>query len=377
MHILIFRTSCSSLDPSSYNCQEIGLAKALLKSGVSVSVVLAGQDKTNYIDETGVHVYTLPYKALNQAYGIMIGYKELLQELKPDVIQVHEIGLYMSFKVSQWAKQNGIPTILIQGPYELSKRPVIHQLHSLFNLTYGKRIVSNAAAVGVKTKFAQEFLKEYTSKPVSITPVGLDTTPFISSGDIDWSQKIDSSKRNLLYIGRLEPRRNILFMLDVLNALSDNYHLLLVGSGNSDYVEEIKNRIANLNLQSKVSLLGRFEQNNLPELYKLADLFLLPSSYEIYGMVILESMYFSLPVVSTRTAGADLIIRSDNGLILDNLDSTLWARSIQEIIENQTAMKVMKSNAGNTIRDEYLWSKTASKFIELYNKAINESTTSK
>lgn len=377
MHILIFRTSCTNLDPSSYNCQEIGLAKALIEFGHNVSVVLGGNKNTYYKDTTSVCVYTLTYRALNQAYGIMDGYKELLHKLNPDVIQVHEIGLYMSYKVSQWAKYHGIPIVLIQGPYELSKKLVVRQLHSLFNLTFGKSVLSNVAAVGVKTRFAQDFLKAYTTKPVSITPVGLDITPFNKDADIDWSERINSIRKNLLYVGHLEPRRNILFMLDVVAALNDEYHLLIVGTGEADYVEQVKNKIANLHLQNRVSLLGRVEQKNLPALYKQTDLFLLPSSYEIYGMVLLEAMYFSLPVISTRTAGADLIINKDNGLIIDNLEHVIWAKSIIEITEDQTRLESLKEKASQTIKNKYLWSKTASRFIELYKKAIHESTTCK
>ena len=377
MHILIFRTSCSSLDPSSYNCQEIGLAKALAHYGHKVSVVLGGHEKASYTENTGVNVYTLPYRALDQAYGIMNGYKELLHELKPDVIQVHEIGLYMSYEVSKWAKANGIPSVLIQGPYELSQRPIVHQIHSLFNHTFGKRVLANVSAIGVKTRFARKFLGQYTEKSISITPVGLDASPFHADGDIDWSTKIDTSKKNLLYIGKLESRRNVLFMLDVLNTLNDDYHLLLVGTGDTDYVEQVKNKISELNLQAKVSLLGRVAQKDLPSLYKQAELFLLPSNYEIYGMVVLEAMFFSLPVISTKTAGADLIINKDNGLVIDNLEPVLWAKSIIEIVENQTRLELLKEKAGHTIKNEYLWSKTAPKFIELYKRAINESTTSK
>ena len=76
---------------------------------------------------------------------------------------------------------------------------------------------------------------------------------------------------------------------------------------------------------NNLHLTGRLKQEELPALYEQADVFVLPSNYEIYGMVVAEALYFGTPIISTRTAGPVDIIRSDlHGRLLSGLDTAQW-----------------------------------------------------
>ncbi len=172
-------------------------------------------------------------------------------------------------------------------------------------------------------------------------------------------------KKILLYVGTLEQRRNPLFLLEIVKHLPENFVLLIVGDGNLR--EKVARQIELNQLQNRCILLGKRNQLELPSLYMSADLFLLPSGYEIYGMVILEAMYFGLPVVSTKTAGAEVLISSGiDGVIMPNLQVSSWCDTIMELSMDMNHLKKMGEKAMRKIKNQFTWDIIADKFINLY-----------
>ena len=113
-HIVIVRTAGSFLNIDSYNCQEIGLAKALVKKGWNVSVILAGKKKTKrtvYSDCNQINVYYVSSRSINEALTCFTDFFPLLASLKPTHLQIHEFGMWMSYRVVRWAKKNNIPVV--------------------------------------------------------------------------------------------------------------------------------------------------------------------------------------------------------------------------------------------------------------------------
>lgn len=367
-HIVIFRTSGSYIDYNTYNCQELGLAKALLKKGFKVSLVMAGPI-TKHIEyeykEKLVDIYYLRYKSLNQSLCLFDGWQKLLEQLKPNVIQVHEFGMFMSYLVSAWAKRKGIRCVLIQGNYNTTLKPGLKQLECLFNMTFGKAVLRNVDAIGCKTIAAAEYIERYSDRQTNITPVGLDDSKFAGSYlESDFRRQYNlEDKKILLYIGKMESRRNPMFLLDLMKQMPNEYVLVMVGEG--PLFEQVKNKVINESIRN-VFVIGKKKQEELPAIYAASDLFLLASNYEIFGMVILESMYFGTPVISTATAGTNTLIDETTGCVLDDLNIAIWKNTIVRLCSNLTILETMKHHCKDVIRDNYIWSKAADKFKTLY-----------
>lgn len=367
---MIFRTIGSYLDCDSYNCQELGLAKALTRKGFRVSLIMAGRkSKCTKRDVCGkvVNVYYLAYKSVTQVLCIFDGWKELLGELKPDVIQVHEIGMYMSYLVSCWAKQRNVRCVLVQGNYNTTQKPVLKQLECLFNSTFGRMVLKNVSGIGCKTKAAAEYVSRYSCKPMILTPVGLDENKFVGCPlESDFRECYNFTGKNvLLYVGKMEQRRNPMFLLDLMNMLSNEYVLVMVGDG--PLLEQVRERVQTENVQN-VLVLGKMKQEELPSIYAASDVFLLASSYEIFGMVIMESMYFGTPVVSTSTAGADTLVDDSTGRVIKGLDLDAWKRNVEDVCSNKDNLSQMRVNCQKKIRDKYVWDKASDMFEQLYQQ---------
>lgn len=368
-HIVIFRTSGSYMDYNTYNCQELGLSKALVKKGYQVSLIMAGPEckQLKYtIGNKQVDIYYLTYRAINQSLCIFDGWKDLLERLNPDVVQIHEFGMYMSYKVSSWTRKHGVRCVLIQGNYNTTQKPGLKQLERMFNLTFGKKVMSNVRSIGCKTKAAAEYVARYSDKPTMLAPVGLDESKFMRCYlESDFSECHGLvGKKILLYIGRMEQRRNPMFLLDVMQILPDDYALVMVGDG--PLLDKVNERVKSENMLN-VLVLGKIHQEKLPVIYAASDVFLLASNYEIFGMVILESMYFGTPVISTSTAGGKTIIENGvDGVVIDNLIASNWTRCIKDICGNKDRLSNMSIAAKRKIHEHLVWDKAADNFVKLY-----------
>ncbi len=376
MRIVIVRTSTHIVNLETYNCQELGLAKALIRKGHEAFIITPDK-KTEHLQipvegKKDVAVYKVKFFSLNKAVCWHQNVTKILNQIKPDIINMNGFTSTMCLYYTLWSMRHKCKIVTIQGNYDTTQKTVLKQLELLATYTIGKYVLNHVDGVGGKTLWAGKFVQRFKKTPVVLTRIGLDISKFEHAKYIDWRKDLGiTDKKVLLYVGVQEPRRNPLFLIDIMTKLPEEYVLLLVGDGPS--INYVNQSIANNHLQSRIFQLGKLSQDQLPSLYKTADLFLLPSSYEIYGMVLLEAMYFGLPVISSLTAGSDCIIENDiDGVVINKLDVQEWTRKIHNMIENTYKYESMKIAARHKIENCLTWDKTVNEFITLYIKALNK-----
>ncbi len=370
MHIVIFRSYGDILDLNNYNCQELGLAKALLRRGFKVTFLMPEKDDNDSIYETTCGVINIAHIKIKwKIHSRYCWFKQLekrLEKLAPSILQVHDMDLLMTWRAVRWAKKAAVPCFLIQGPYDKWKMPLFRQLNELYNITLGRYVLKNVTKIGVKTALASEYLNRYVKCVTYPTIIGLDCDNFEGNEIKDWKTVLQiSDKKVLLYIGSLQSRRNPLFLIDILKLLPSNYVLLLVGSGKQE--KDVANKILENKLQKRCIMLGKKKQSELPSIYASSDCFLLASDYEILGMVIMEAMYFGKPVISTKTTGAEFIINDgEDGIIIDNKDANTWANAIISILSDDKKCRQIGEAGRKKIINHFSWDKTCEGFIDLY-----------
>lgn len=375
MHLVIIRTALSYIDSQTYNIQEIGLAKELVKQGMTVSLIFPGKlQKEDHENEYSI--YYLTCKMLQQSIGYYNNLWKTLDKIRPDVIQIHDFGMFMSLYALLWSKKENIPCVLVQGTYEPTRKPLQRVLECLYNLTFAKYLLKRVDGIGCKTPKAAEYIRKYNkTQNIEITAIGLDISKFEQQRTAEniWIKKlqIPPSSKVLLYIGVIESRRHVDLLLDVLEGLPDEYTLIIVGEGSQK--EILKNRAALGVYGKRVKWLDKMKQEELSNIYRIADLFLLASDYEIYGMVILESMYLKVPVLSTSTGGALAIIQDDvNGYLIESFNVQDWVEKIKEIFGDKLRYNKVKTSGYQFITDNLMWKQASLKFIELYHNAIDK-----
>lgn len=376
MRILLFRTDPSIMNIKNYNSQEIGMAKAYLKQGHQCDIVYyAGNQETRkeiipINDKQSITLYWLKgFSILNN--GIFPGINKIIEQY--DIIQVSEYYFFSSWYVcSKYGKKKKV--YIYQGVYD-SDNSIKFKIRCTFMdpLLLNNKILREIP-VFAKSKMAYDSMEKRGFKNILTVGVGLDIERLKIQQDFsEWAKTIRRDKgeyKYLLYIGVLEDRRNILFLLNVVKNLliekeMDNIKLIIVGKGEKGYVESCKKIIIDNKMQEHIIYFQSIKQSEIANIYKMCDMFIFPSKYEIFGMVLLEAMNFGLPVISSYNGGSSTIIENEiNGMIVNNFDVNEWAYTIKKVLEDTDLQKKLRLNAQRTASKDFGWENITKKILD-------------
>lgn len=381
MKVLIVRPSPNKMNLRTYNLQEIGLAKALIRKGCMCDVMYycgCEEDHIESIEFDGnknLNILWLHGKGILRE-GIYPSLKKYAKEY--DIIQV---GGYVGLTSCWLNRKYPNRVVNYQGPYyckdnkgDIKKAAIFDKV--LLPLQHKKNMI-----VATKSVLATNYLKDKGIQTVTTIGVGLDLDNLVRNADKvqtnEFTDKVKNStfSKKLLYIGVLEERRNIPFLLETFKKVSEQIPdagLILIGKGKQEYVSMCMKKIEELGIKDRVIYKESLEQKYMPAIYQACDAFLLPTRYEIFGMVLLEAMYYGLPVFTTYNGGSSTLMNKRNGIVIDCLDVNEWSGKIVQILADKNGCREIGKNAHKTIAEGYTWDALADKFLKVYEKRLNE-----
>lgn len=381
MKILIIRNfpSYMAVKNNTYNIQEVGLAKALVRKGHHCDIIFWTDKEEETVDvpvdKVGtVHVFYRRGKTMlkNTVY---LECNELFEQY--DILQPCEYN-----QIQAWLLAKNYPkkTIIYHGPYYSPFNKRYNLMCKVFDAIFLKKYIKQGTQFIVKSNLAKKFLvdKGIEQFNVHTVGVGIDTQMLASNrvvcnDEIYQKMAADKDEIKILYVGRFEERRNIRFIIDVFQKVqvqNDKVKLYMIGTGEKEYVQSCFSYINELGLKDKVVWQEKIEQKFLSGIYQMADFFMLPTEYEIFGMVLLEAMYYKTVVLTTRNGGSSTIMHSgENGFILEQNDLDAWANCILRLEPEQK--RLIANNAHQTVKDKYTWDALSDKFLEQYQRKLN------
>ena len=377
MKILIIRTYPSIMNIKNYNSQEIGLARAYIRAGHDCDIVYYAGNTKSYDEkisadngkEITIH-WLRSFSVFNN--GFFFGLGKLIKQY--DLLQVSEYDQITSWWLYTFGKK---PIYVYHGPYDsdISKKHVI-KCKIIDALLLHKKNTAKTT-VFTKSELATASIKKRNFGKVITVGVGLDTERFseINESASDFYSQLknlkeDQSLNYLLYIGVLEERRNIKFLFDTFAEVCEKNsqtRLVMIGKGRSDYVKSCFDYADTLNITDKIIHIDALPQNELKHIYEICDVFVFPTKFEIFGMVLLEAMAFGMSVVSSHNGGSStLIIDNKYGTIEGDFDKTKWANAICTYLDNPDLRSDVRKEASERILNEFTWDKIAEKILNEY-----------
>lgn len=359
MKIGILITSISNFGQKGfYNAQEIGLAKAVAKHCGRVEVyklIPIDQDKKTEKICENAELHLIPAK--NSGINGVINVDDLEKSL--DAL-IHFSDTQFSVpKVYGWCVKNAVQYVPYIGVVESHSTSKLKQV--ITNLLFQKNLaIYRKCACCVKTPTVQQQLRGMGVKNTTVTPVGLDIDLLhvdyetASVSELKKKYGYRESDKVLLFIGRLIDEKQPVRMIDILAEIrkkDTNYKLLMVGTG--ELKVAVETRINELDLQDAVQLVERIPNCDIWELYRMSDSFVNLNQQEIFGMAILEAMYYGCKVVAWNAPGPNLII--------ENGKSGWLTDSNGEIIEKIRDTAEVGMEAHRRVLDEFTWESSAKK----------------
>ena len=158
--------------------------------------------------------------------------------------------------------------------------------------------------------------------------------------------------------------------MDIVRETVENVRLLLIGQG----VDEgaLREQVRQRGLEDQVFFLGAENHENVLAFMNLSDLFVLPSLEEAFGIVLVEAMSQSMPVVATAVQGVSSIVRDGvNGFLVPPQDEKALAAKVVSLLENpRLAREMGKRNRGDS--EQYQWDRLAERYMDIYERLRSE-----
>lgn len=219
----------------------------------------------------------------------------------------------------------------------------------------------------VNDNIAAEVSEIFPTNNIYALPNPLDCNAILEKSLAPCDIIFDKTKINIVLLGRISSEKGfgrvVRIMRQNLFAQFPNVHIYIIGGGPSQ--EPFHKRITELDLSDKITLLGS-QANPFPYL-KQADLLILPSKYESFGLVIMEAMLLNVPVIATATTGAKYVTQNGKYACCVENDDDALQNAIYQFLKDPKSYNYPKADA-----QKWVWQHDTSEFgkklIELLEK---------
>lgn len=317
--------------------------------------------------------------------------------------------------IKQFAAERGIRYDAIHSHYWMSGLaaeqlkaewdiPIVHMFHTLGEMKNriavnenekegayrlnGERQVLRTADVIVAATLAEQaqlqWLYKADLRKVVIIPPGVDTCHFypIPPDEAKDYVGIPREDRMVLFVGRIEPLKGVDTLIKAMSCLRVKEferpaYLVIVGGDPNVPPEEMSVEMARLQslchdlcMDRMVVFLGKRGQDTLPYYYSAAEVLVMPSHYESFGMVALEAMACGTPVVASQVGGLAFLIQDGvTGFHVPDQDEEALCDRLTRLLGNS----FLRSQMGQAAADyacKYSWHQIASQVIEVYERLL-------
>lgn len=230
---------------------------------------------------------------------------------------------------------------------------------------WGKYSISTAKKIiTISESTKNDIIKAYgvRSQKIEVVYPGIKAKKSVSMTDKELKEKYKIDGDFILFVGTLQPRKNIERLVEAYSKLKTDSKLVIVGKKGWQY-EEILTSPEKYNVKGKVKFLHEVTDEDLPAFYKSAEFFVLPSLYEGFGLPVLEAMQYSCPVITSKVsslpeAGGDAALYVDP----ENVDDI--KEKMQKLNDDKNLREELVKKGHEQIK-KFSWEKSAKETLKV------------
>jgi D-inositol-3-phosphate glycosyltransferase len=296
---------------------------------------------------------------------------------------------------------------------ELQRRQsiqLIHTYHSLGAVKYRavsdiptiaqtrlaveKQILEQAHCVVATSPQELDDLETLVSRigKIDVIPCGTDVSTFrpISKADARKQLGISTKEKVVLYVGRFDKRKGIETLVRATAELRaqlaegeeidpQNLKLLIVGGSDPQEADGAERRrieeiVGELDLAANTDFVGMVGHDRLALYYTAADVCVIPSHYEPFGLVAIEAMACGTPVVASDVGGLKFtVISEETGLLVPPQNASEFARAIGRILTDEVWARKIRKQASTRVQENFSWTGVAIQLSDLYRRQLAQS----
>lgn len=333
------------------------------KLGQLVELHVVSHESANPVELGNCHVHYI-----SQLFSgrMKREWQALIEEIKPDVVHINCCWMPGCAFAQKWAQQMGVKVVLsphgMLEPWIMARHYWTRKLPAL--LLYQKRAVVEADRLHATAESEkQNLMKLGYNNRISVIANGID---------VDNVEMKHSWKRNreILFLSRVHVKKGINFLIEAVAALKDElkgYCVKIAGEGEESYVNELWQLAARLGVEDMVKFTGGVYGDSKWELFRHADVFVLPTHSENFGIVVAEALACGTPVITTKGTpwqeletngcgwwteiGTESLVRTiNNFLILTEKELEIMGQNGRKLVETKYSTKKVAKDMSNLYR---------------------------
>jgi glycosyltransferase involved in cell wall biosynthesis len=232
-------------------------------------------------------------------------------------------------------------------------------------------VTSQSSAVVAVSKYVKDMLKRRYNVDSEVIYHGVDANTFKPRNKAQSKRELGYEETDfvVLFIGKLHPYKDPLTLIKAFSeAVKKNTNLCLAMIGEGELYQEVNKKISELNLLNRVKLFRRVSDERLKILYNAADLFVLPSVGEAFGMTLLEAMASGVPVIASNS-GACLEVVGNAGILFSRGNHIELAEKILRLSHEKELSRKLSEAGMKRVRETFSWEDKIDQYLKLYKIA--------
>ncbi|MFC1921510.1 glycosyltransferase [Chloroflexota bacterium] len=360
------------------------ISRALVDRGHQITVFTTDRGlpkdidikKNQHLSIDGMDVYY--FRNLSKYFariGISIPYLSpiiIKRTLKTfDVIHIHNYRLMIIPIIFYYAQKYDIPYV-IQAHGNLPADTPMKILKQIYDYSCGYKILKGASKVIALTASEAEQYKRMGVREdrIEIIPNGIDLNEFQNlpqRGAFRKRYGLGNDKKIILFLGRLHQIKGINILVKAFSGLpkSPSDIRLVIAGPDVGYLPTLQRLVKELNMEDEVFFPGALYGREKLEAYIDADMFVLPSIYETFPLVILEACACGLPIVVTDRCGIANMIDGQIGLVVP-YDEKLLSRAILRMLDDDKMRREFGERGKSLVLKQLNWSMISERVEKVY-----------
>ncbi len=293
----------------------------------------------------------------------------IVDGVKPDLIHINGCWTPQCAFTQRWAQQLGYRVILtphgMLEPWIIRRNYWIKKLPAL--ILYQRKAIMRANCLHATAQSERDnLLRLGYNRCVEIVPNGVEV-------DKIKVKKSWIKSKKILFLSRIHPKKGIKFLIEAATQLKsqlDGYEFVIAGEGDREYIEHLKQIILKKGVCDLFTFMGGVYGDKKWELFQQADIFILPTYSENFGIVVAESLASGTPVITTTgTPWAELNIKRC-GWWVEPTQKGITDALNRAILTKSDELKAMGIRGRKLIENSYSTSIIAEKMKKLYDRVV-------
>lgn len=284
---------------------------------------------------------------------------------------VHQHGIWVasSHTTAAFTRHHNLP--LVVSPHGMLEPWALnhHAWRKRIALAlYQRRILKQAKAFHATCGAEAEHIRQLGfSQPIAVVPNG------VSIPEPPSSIPDPQEHRTALFLSRLHPKKGVPMLLEAWAKINPpNWRLVISGYDEDNHLAELKHQTEQLGLSSVISFPGPLFDQAKNNAFHQAELFILPSHSENFGIVIAEALASGLPVITTRETPWQILEQQNCGWWIDASVEAIASALKQALQLSPSELQAMGQRGKNLVEEKFLWPRIAKQMLQFYHWLIDE-----